>query len=368
MNSTTRISDSYALYRTHLFLGLFLVAVAALLGSCQQEDGKELGLLPSAKGGRGEIILVMDSALWEGALGDAVREVFSAPTPGLPRPQPLFTLRYIRPHLFSGLLKQHVNIVTVTTFDSQSYGSRLLQSYFTPESVEIVRTGERFEQLKRDEYAKGQVVYRFFATEQQALITHLTQQKEAIQQFFNDEEHKRAQADVLSVAGNTSIENMLKTNHNFTNHIPPGFQLVKDTVGFTWLRHPEAKIDRNIFFAYRPYTSETQFEAEQIIAWRDSIARQYIYGDPANLNSYMLTESLEPMRTKTMDFNGKYAVECRGLWRTKNISMGGPFLSYVFLDESQSRLYYIEAFVFSPAVKQREIVRELEVVLRSFKG
>ena len=57
----------------------------------------------------------------------------------------------------------------------------------------------------------------------------------------------------------------------------------------------------------------------------------------------------------------------RGLWKTNNLTMGGPFLSYTFVDEGTGMLYYIEGFTYSPSKKQREIMRELEVILHTFK-
>jgi hypothetical protein len=57
----------------------------------------------------------------------------------------------------------------------------------------------------------------------------------------------------------------------------------------------------------------------------------------------------------------------RGLWRTNNLTMGGPFLSYALVDEAEGMLYYIEGFTFSPSRNQREIMRELETILHTFR-
>jgi len=186
--------------------------------------------------------------------------------------------------------------------------------------------------------------------------------------LFDKEEKLRVKADLLSVKGNTTLQENLQSQHNFSTFIPAGYRIAKDTTGFVWLRHPEAKIDRSLIFAYQPYTSETQFEPANIIAWRDSIAFQHIYGDPQNPDSYVLTETLDPVISAPMELNGEYAVQSKGRWKTKNISMGGPFVSYALLDKSQKRIYYIEGFIFSPSVKQREIMREMEVILGTFKG
>jgi hypothetical protein len=57
----------------------------------------------------------------------------------------------------------------------------------------------------------------------------------------------------------------------------------------------------------------------------------------------------------------------RGLWRTNNLTMGGPFVSYAFVDEPLGMLYYVEGFTFSPSKDQREIIRELETIIHTFK-
>ena len=46
--------------------------------------------------------------------------------------------------------------------------------------------------------------------------------------------------------------------------------------------------------------------------------------------------------------------------------MGGPFVSYAMVDESTNRLYYIEAFLYSPGKPQRDLMRQLEVILKTF--
>ncbi|MFZ9504922.1 MAG: DUF4837 family protein, partial [Cyclobacteriaceae bacterium] len=86
-------------------------------------------------------------------------------------------------------------------------------------------------------------------------------------------------------------------------------------------------------------------------------------------NNYLVTETsvpYKPVLTRVINFNGKYAVEMKGLWKTNIPSMGGPFIGFAFVDEEKGYFYYIEGFVFSPSKPQREILRELEVILSTF--
>ena len=47
--------------------------------------------------------------------------------------------------------------------------------------------------------------------------------------------------------------------------------------------------------------------------------------------------------------------------------MGGPFISYTVVDQKQGMLYYLEGFAYAPAREQREILRELETILHTFR-
>jgi len=55
---------------------LFLLPFIVLLSGCSSKSEKELGLLPSAKGDTYEVILVMDTVKWNGALGDQIKDIF----------------------------------------------------------------------------------------------------------------------------------------------------------------------------------------------------------------------------------------------------------------------------------------------------
>jgi hypothetical protein len=69
---------------------------------------------------------------------------------------------------------------------------------------------------------------------------------------------------------------------------------------------------------------------------------------------------------KEINFKGRFAVQLRGLWKVNNYYMGGPFISYAMVDEGTNRLYYVEAFLYSPGEEQRDDLRELNTILKTF--
>ena len=82
---------------------------------------------------------------------------------------------------------------------------------------------------------------------------------------------------------------------------------------------------------------------------------------------YMTTQS-ERANIREVSFQGKYAKECRALWKLSDISSGGPFVSYVFVDESQKRIYYLEGYVYAPGEDKRTFMQEVEVILQSYQS
>ncbi len=47
--------------------------------------------------------------------------------------------------------------------------------------------------------------------------------------------------------------------------------------------------------------------------------------------------------------------------------MGGPFTGYALVDQQMGRFYYIEGMVYSPDKSQRELMREMRVILNTFR-
>lgn len=342
------------------------VVAGSCLFACSKSKEKDSSLLPRAKGDSGEIILYMDTTLWSGELGDAVREVFTETFPVLPQPEPYFVVRSVDPLKFGGLLAEHRNIVFVTTFDSYSAASQRLQKNFSEESrLRLQQDPSVFMLRKENEFARGQLILHLFGQTADQLKENLLKNKQAIQDIFDSEEKKRQWAEYQQTAGEKDLMRYLKERYNFSLYLEKGFQMAKETDEFFWVRMPTVDYDLNIFMASVPYTSELQFSADSIIAWRNRIAKAHLYGNPENLNSFVITETLVPVRTDVTRFSGQYAVEARGLWKTNNFSMGGPFLSYTFSHPQTGRLYYIEGMIFAAGMQKRELIREMEVMLTS---
>lgn len=348
-----------------------LISLLAIIYGCGIGTGSESSsdLKPKASSERGEIILVMDSLHWASPLGEEIKNTFRALTPGLPRPEPLFTIRYIKPHDFRSILKYAESIIIVSVLDNNSSGSKRVKSFFTQSSLkQISQDTSIFLYTKKDEWARNQEVMYLYGQTEAILSKHLRNSRSKLQEHFNNIERRRTEIDLYKAKELKEVGNLLLRNHDFKLRIPFGWRIDfedKDE-NFIWLRSPGLTVDKNLWIYYKDYTDASEFD--DVIAFRNKITKEYIYDDKVeNDTSYVVVEQHIAPIIKQVTLNENFAVEARGLWKTNNLSMGGPFLSYVFVDETLNRLYYLDGFVYSPSKPQREFMREMETIMNTFK-
>lgn len=363
--------------KNSIFILLFGIALLA----CEQNTEKrstEKSNLPTAKGDGGEIILFMDSAKWKGELGKVVREVFHAPLSGTLRDERIFTIRYISPGGFNSFIKNHKNIIMVTSFESNSLDTKRLKGFYDDKSLKMIEQSKNdslFMILNKDQFARDQLLLFLFSKTDAGLIKKLKENKTRLQELFESAEIRRLTQKVYTSGEQTNANKLIRSTHDFTMRVPFGYEEVINDMsedkkqGFLWQRVLDQEVDKSVFVAYKPYLSQSQFERDSIIAWRNQICRQYIFGDPTKKDStFVITETLEPAVVKPLMVKGRYTVETRGLWRTFNVSMGGSFVSYVFADSKKGRIYYAEGFVYAPSkMTKREYLRELQVIITSIE-
>jgi hypothetical protein len=345
---------------------LIILIIALLLISCNE---KNPDYLPKANGKPGEIVLIVDSLQWKGKLGTELKKIFHAQVPGLPQDEPMFTLIRAHPEKNLKLLTQLKNVVYVFTLDQQSKGSKILTRQISPETIKRIQNDTSFYlSTIKNEYAKGQEVMYLFGNTEENLIKHLQKNGKQIIDHFNLVERERLATNLFNSKTTQGVAAFLRREQNIEIKIPVGYKLADRQPDFVWLRQIEPNMDKDIFITWKPYESEYQLLPDSIIAWRDATAKKYLFEDPKNPISYLVTEREDAdVLVKQVNFNNHFAMEVRGLWRTNNRTMGGPYLGYALADQPQALLYYIEGFAFAPGKDKREFMRELETILWTFK-
>ena len=331
---------------------------------------KEEAYLPDASGEPGEIVIVMNKKKYDGALGDAIKEVFRESVPGLTRSEPMFTIRVIEPFEFNRIFKLARNLVYVVSLEGDSAADKWLQGTFSESSKEmIVNDTERFMQTSDNQYAKDQKVLQLFAKDDKTLIKNITENASLIQNYFNVAEKLRLAENLRMSTASRAILNKVNDQLGISIKIPANYELAMLEDDFMWARYlPGVGPSKNLFVYVKDYISQDEFEQENIIKLRDEIGQKYIYGDPENPESFMVTENkyMKPV-FRNINFHDNYTVEMKGAWKTNNFSVGGTFVSYTFVDQAKGKLYYIEGFVIHPNEDHRELIREMESLLTTFR-
>lgn len=347
---------------------LLPLIVSLLLFSCSEKNGDSL---PNATGKTGDIYLVMDSLQWKGPLGAMLDSTFNAEMRGLPRPENIFVMRWIDPRRLNFVLKQQKNIIFATTLNQNTRGASIIKKIFTADYIQKIKSDSSlYVNTAKNVFAKGQEVMYLYGDNEKELMTNIRKNRQQLIDYFNKAERDRLTKNILQSNQLKGLSDLMKKNMQADLRVPMGYKLVINEKDFLWVRQINPKDDKDIFIARKKYTSQDQFKKDSLVKFRDEICKKYLFEDPEESNSYLLTETTVPfvqVESRQINFNNRFAIETRGLWRANNFSMGGPFVSYALVDEATGYLYYLEGFTFSPSRSQREIMRELEAILYTFK-
>ncbi|MEL6535519.1 MAG: DUF4837 family protein [Bacteroidota bacterium] len=324
-------------------------------------------LRPPATGAPGEMFFIIDPDQWNGPLGQEIRRTFAIKMPGLPQPEPMFTLRNIDPKDMSKVFRGMKNLIYVATLDNKSRAGKRLRRNFTGSSIaEINNDPTKFHFIKTDEFAIGQKVMHLFGRNEEELTNNIVEHREWLRKFFTKVENDRLAGTLFRVK-ESGLMDRLSREHKFTISIPRGYDLAYNQPQFVWLRRRDQglDVDRGIFVYSEPYTDDQVFTPEGMQALRDRITRKYVR-DPQKA-SIVMERQLENFEHAEMNYHGQYAVEVRGLWRLSDISLGGPYIAYALVDEERNRLIYFEGYVAAPGTEKRPYMMEMEVILDTFR-
>jgi hypothetical protein len=172
--------------------------------------------------------------------------------------------------------------------------------------------------------------------------------------------------DVNKKTRDEKIADLLHKKYHINLYVPKGYNIDVNNKNFIWLSHEYRDIIQGVFIYSYDYESENTFTRDYLVEKRNSALKRNVPGEIEG--SYMTTELLFPPIMTELSLNEKYTVEMQGLWKMQDgYAMGGPFLSLVQLDEKRNKIITVEGFVFAPAHKKRELVRQMEAILYSLK-
>lgn len=316
-------------------INLLLIVVLSLitLTSC---DGK--GSFLNASSAANEVLVVMEKNQWEGETGKALLDVLNSPVKGLPQREPNFRILHVTPDNFTTTFKMARNIVTPDI--SSIYSAPKLSS-------------------ELDKYAYGQVILTVKAPDTTTFINFLNENSESIIDYIVNKELER-QAQWL-IKDSDATPSVIKQAFGINIYYPKGLSNIQEYPNFYWATNNAPRARRDIIIYQFPYTSETIFEKDSLIAKRNEVLGEYIKGD---FNSKMSTaiNDFGPQYRK-LEYDGLFRAELRGLWEMTTDMMGGPFVMQAFVNEKTNMVIVVEALVFAPERDKRNLMRGMEASL-----
>lgn len=345
---------------------LLTALVVLMLMSCSNQSGNksENPLLPPANGEIGEIILVIDSSQWVGVVGDALKQNIQIPMEALPQDELLFDLKKVNPLKANNVLKKAKNLLYVITLDDPTKESRALRRLVSKEALQkINQDTSRYIKVDRDQYANGQIVMYLFARDSRMLADRITENGEYIRSIFENEERERLKKRLYATR-QKDMESVLTKDHGYSIQIPYGYDLAANSENFTWIRQLGAQSNKNFFIYYEDYLTQSQLD--RVSDLREEITSTYLR-DSEKQELFITQQSILPMITDTVSFKNKFALRNKGLWKVSDATAGGPYISYVLVDEKKSKLYYIEGYVYAPGTDKKNLMREVDAILSTFR-
>ena len=95
-----------------VFYVLFVVIMVSVW-SCKEGGKAGKSMLSPVSGATNELMVIMPKALWDGAVGDTIKQFFGQAQIGLPQGEPIFDLLNLPPARFEKNVKSHRNLLLV---------------------------------------------------------------------------------------------------------------------------------------------------------------------------------------------------------------------------------------------------------------
>jgi hypothetical protein len=336
---------------------VLLALMLLLLGGCDRTG------LDTAMGESDVITIVADSADY-----DAVSEVFeNAFTRPVFTPQPESWFQLTRIGVADLLNRKNLrNLLIMAPIDAQNAAGELMRAALSAEVQALVREGREHIFVKRDLWYRDQTVVFVTGADVDALRDAVLQAAPELHHYFKSAWDEREKRRLLSLGREEELEERYKKDYGWSIGIIKGWFVGKDSSELKSVllrrQHP-AGTERWVLVHWIDSADTRLLTSTFALETRNRLT-QSLYRTFDD-STYVRVDEINHLQFDQVDFNGRFAIRMQGLWQMADYSMGGPFVSYLFYEESQKRLYFIDGSVFAPAYEKRKLVQDVDVMLHT---
>ncbi len=314
-----------------LLKALFFCA-AVVFSGCVKNDKCVRQSLPN------HLTVIIDDPLWNGQVGDSIRKKFASPIIGLPQEEPMLSITQYPLRLMEGYMSNDRNILVVKN-DEKPYFRVEHNQHTNPQNVM---------------YLAGRSVPELL----DGLQKHTAQMLDII---------RRTELDVATrQVDSAQVEReVLKDSFGIAMRIPQAYKQALKADNLVWFKKDMVTGNMNVLVYQVPMHCLERGTniIGNITRMRDSVGALYIHGREAE--SRMITEKAFAPYLSRQTISGLKAYETRGIWELTNDYMSGPFINLSMVDKDKNRILVLEGFCYAPSQEKRELMLELEAILRT---
>ncbi|MCU0378138.1 MAG: DUF4837 family protein [Bacteroidales bacterium] len=317
-------------------LSAICLAIVMSLSSCG--DSSLTRTLPNVTGASGEVLVVIDRDLWNNETGKTIRDEVAAILVGLPQPEPAFTLLHVNPEGFREIFLAHRNII-IAQIDRNT----------TEPSVTYTR----------NRWAETQLVINLTAPDSDSMQKIVSANASAIRQRINDVERERLTAWLKNSAGKEKSI-VTSADRSYEIIMPAGYKSDFNRDGRMMISAETPSTTQSVIVSFSERMTSV-IGCIELADMTEKITSAEVKGP--DRQSYMIIEKQVPASCRSFRRNDIEYIEMRGLWTLEGGFMGGPFITYAFIDPETSRAIIVTGFVYAPRDEKRELLRQVEALM-----
>ncbi|HFA47758.1 MAG TPA: DUF4837 family protein [Bacteroidetes bacterium] len=344
--------------------------------SCASEPGSTTlapnpaDLLTHSYGKPNQIMVVADSTLWQGPVGDTFFYYFAAPFILLTQPEPIFDIIFMTPEDLAHrpAKKEFKTIFFLADLsDENSITSAQVRHDIGAAKVEETRIGKGYKTIVgQNKWAREQQLFYIIGFGENKLAESIGKNFAPIARRITEKDIKMIEHNAYQSGVNEDLQIDIAQSFGVNIKIPGSYKkiLYNGTTNTVWLRSDDRELIANLIIHKRKYKSKDQLTREGIKAIQNEVGRIITTQEP---NTYMrINDEDLPLFIEKKTINNLYTVQAKGIWDIVNDFKGGAFISNLMLDPEKNELIFVDGFIYAPAKnKKRDYMQEMGLIVNS---
>lgn len=286
------------------------------------------------------VTVLIPISLWNGKVGEKIREKFAAPIAGLHDCESVFTLMPIHANYFASDAKASRNIL-------------IISSSFKTQTSHV-----------KNKYAENQNIFTLQGKNEEILMHQLqSSSKEIMNTFYNSELNLLLAKNKI----NKKLQTQIKKKFLIDIQIPMEYQKGLQGENFLWMRKDIGSGNNNLLIYTASFSALYNKNAlvTNSLFIRNQVSKQYVLGKTNG--TYMITEQAYYPSFHTTEIQNNLAYEMRGSWEFYNDFMTGPYVNFAIKDNKRKRFIIIDGFAYNPVHSKKDLIFEMEAIIKSTK-